>query len=50
MLSNLKVYGLVSKSLVSSSKVGCVFPMVIVSILSQAEFGPNDHRVDAPTL
>ena len=29
-------------------KVGCVFPMVIVSILPHAEFGPNDHREDAP--
>ena len=24
--------------------------MVIVSILPHAEFGPNDHRDDAPTL
>ena len=31
-----------------SSKVGCVFPMVVVSILPHAEFGPNDHREDAP--
>ena len=30
------------------SKVGCVFPMVIASILPHAEFGPNDHREDAP--
>ena len=29
------------------SKVGCVFPMVVVSILPHAEFGPNDHREDA---
>ena len=29
-------------------KVGCVFAMVVVSILPQAEFGPNDHRQDAP--
>ena len=28
-------------------KVGCVFPMIIVSILPQAEIGPNDHREDA---
>ena len=28
--------------------VGCVFPMVVVSILPHAEFGPNEHRVDAP--
>ena len=29
------------------NKVGCVFPMVVVSILLHAEFGPNDHREDA---
>ena len=29
-------------------KVGYVFPMVVVSILSHVEFGPNDHREDAP--
>ena len=28
-------------------KVGCVFPMVVVSILPHAEIGPNDHREDA---
>ena len=28
-------------------KVGCVFSMVIVSILSHAEFGRTDHREDA---
>jgi len=28
--------------------VGCIFPMVIVSLLQHAEFGPNDHREDAP--
>ena len=32
----------------SADKVGCVFSMVIVSILPHAEFGPNDHREDAP--
>ena len=26
------------------NKVGCVFPMVVVSIQPHAEFGPNDHR------
>ena len=30
------------------TKVGCVFPMVVVSLLLHAEFGPNDHRKDAP--
>ena len=29
-------------------KVGCLFPMVGVSILPIAEVGPNDHREDAP--
>ena len=29
-------------------KVGCVVVMVVVSILPHAEFGPNDHRQDAP--
>ena len=29
-------------------KVGCVFPMVLVSILPHAEFGRNDHRENAP--
>ena len=37
-------------------KVECVFPMVVVSILPHAEFGPNDcmlthdHRDGAPHL
>ena len=30
------------------SKVGRVFPMVVVSLLPHEEFGPNDHRKDAP--
>ena len=28
----------------SDSKVGCVFPMVIVSTVHHMEFGPNDHQ------
>ena len=28
--------------------VGCVFPMIDVSILLQAEIGTNDHREGAP--
>ena len=32
----------------SHSKVGCVFAMVVVSILPHAKFGRNDHREDAP--
>ena len=27
-------------------KLGCVFPVVVVSILPQAEFGRNDHKED----
>ena len=30
------------------SNVGCVFPVVTVSILLHVEFGRNDHREDAP--
>ena len=29
-------------------KVGCAYPMVVVSIAPYAGFGPNDHREDAP--
>ena len=32
----------------NSSKVGSVFPIVVVSILPHADFGPNNHREDAP--
>ena len=31
----------------SDSKVGCVFPMVVVSLLPRAEVGLNDHQEDA---
>ena len=34
--------------LIEIIKVGCVFPMVGVSLLPDAEFGSNDHREDAP--
>ena len=30
------------------NKVGCIFPMVIVSILLYPEFRPNDHCEEAP--
>ena len=30
--------------------MGCVFPVVFVTILPPAEFGPNDHREDAPHI
>ena len=29
------------------TKVGCVVPMVVVSMLLHAGYGPNDHREDA---
>ena len=29
------------------NKVVCVFPMIFVFILPNAEFGPNDHRDDS---
>ena len=35
---------------IGTSKVECIFLMVIVSILLHAEFGPDDHWEDAPTL
>ena len=35
------------KQNVRDSKVKCVFPMVVVSLLPHTEFGPNDHRIDA---
>ena len=28
-------------------KEGCVFPVVAISMLPRAEFGPNDHREEA---
>ena len=28
-------------------KVGCIYPMVVVSILPHAEFGPNEHQEEA---
>ena len=51
---NLKFSGWVFQDLpirvklLQDIKVGCVFPMVVVSILPHAEFGQNDHREDAP--
>ena len=32
------------------NKVGCVFQMVVVSILPNMEFGRNGHQEGAPTL
>ena len=34
----------ISSSMKSTRKVGCVFPMVLVSIMIHAECGLNDHR------
>ena len=31
-----------------NGKMGCVFPIIVVSILLHTKFGPNDHRVDTP--
>ena len=33
--------------MVNDDKMGCVFPMGVVSLLPQAEFGANDHREHA---
>ena len=35
------------KGKIRSGKVGCVFPMIVVSLLPHAKVGPNDHREDA---
>ena len=37
-----------TKCYLAGTKVECVFPMVAVTILPHAEFGPNDHREDVP--
>ena len=39
-----------SAELSNLSKVECVFPMVIVSIWTQAEFGRNKHAEDVPNF
>ena len=44
----LMVY-LTSKVAVNDIKVGCVVPMIVVSILPNADLGPNDHQEEAPT-
>ena len=35
-------------STLTSYKLGCVVRMVVNSILPHAEYGPNNHREDAP--
>ena len=34
-------------TMLMDSKVGCVFPMIVVSLLPHADYGRNDHREDA---
>lgn len=43
-----KYSGTLSDHFCKLNKVGCVFAMVIVSILPHAEFGPNKHQEDGP--
>ena len=38
-----RLFGFEVKEKFLVSKVGCVFPTVIIPILPKAEFGPNDH-------
>ena len=38
--------GIQPKYILQRAKVGCVFKMVGVSLLSYAKFGPNDHLED----
>ena len=37
-----------TEHILKSTKVGCVFPMVAVSMLPRVEVRRNDHREDAP--
>ena len=46
----LNDFQIIFEGLFDLYKVGCVFPMVIVTILPHAEFGPNDHQEKHPTL
>ena len=46
--ADLHLYKHFNSKLDIEGKVGCVFSMVVVSILPHAEFGPNDHQKDAP--
>ena len=39
---------LFNKSLRYVLNFGCVFPIVVVSMLPHVKFGPNDHWDDAP--
>ena len=40
--------GKIQNYLRKTYKVGCFFSMVVIYILSHAEFGRNNHREDAP--
>ena len=44
-LNNFSCFG--KEHLINFCKVGCAIPLVFVSILLHAEFGPNDHWVVA---
>ena len=46
-VTNTKIFGLIIQQ---CYKAGCIFPIVVVSILPIAEFGTNDHREGAPHL
>ena len=43
-------YGQIKGTVLNKRKVGWVSPMVVVSILSHVEFGPNDNREDPSQL
>ena len=37
-----------SRFVIPPSEHHTLFPMIVVSIMTQAAFGPSDHREDAP--
>ena len=41
-------YNMILNYVASMTELGCVVRMVVDSILLHAEYGPNDHRKDAP--
>ena len=43
-----KVHSISTVDEIASVFVGCIFPIVTVSMLPHLEFGRNDHREDAP--
>ena len=48
LLCNMDIFQTVFHDNRSFAKLGCVVRMVVGSMLSLAECGPNDHRKDAP--